>query len=344
MKTAILTFQDAENYGAALQAYALKNTCASYSDTQVINYYNPFFHEKASRSIKSVILNCLHGNQFKRKSYRFREFQKKYIVSNAPEIRRENLEMLNGKYDVFITGSDQVWNLECSGNDSTYFLDFVKSGTKNSYAASLGMPSADDKKIKNLLMDFDKISVREASGAQYLQKVTGKAYPVVLDPTFLIDCKTWGKLFDLTFGEKYVLVYEVLNGNQLFEHAKRFAKSHKLKLVCITSSNKPRGGAQVIRDAGPIEWLKLFAGAAYIFTNSFHGLAFSLNFQKQFFVEMLPPPAKTNTRIIEMLETTGLLERSAANAEKLNDIDYNVVSLKINEDRINSLEFLKGVF
>lgn len=345
MKTAILTFQDAENYGAALQSYALKTACESFSETDVINYYNEYFHRDVSGvGIKSAVKRMLNYTNSKRKTVKFEEFQKNYIVGTAKPIKRDMLRDLNKLYNNFITGSDQVWNLECSGNDTSYFLDFVTEGTKNSYAASFGAAIGEDKIISNLLKDYRRISVREKTGQRILEKVIGKTIPVVLDPIFLLDMRNWAKNFGLTYKEEYVLVYEVLAGSQLFEQAKKFARSNGLEVICITSSDRLRIGARVIKDAGPIEWLKLFSGAAYVFTNSFHGVAFSLNFNKQFFVELLPPPAKTNTRIIEMLETVNLLDRASLKPIELSNIKYNEVNYILDKKRQLSLSYLKSLF
>lgn len=345
MKTAILTFQDAENYGAALQAYALKTACNNYCETEIVNYYNDYFHRKTDgNGIKAKVKKIINGKTSATKATRFKNFQKKYLTGNSECIERSGISAIDGKYDIYITGSDQVWNLECSGGDKTYFLDFVTSGTKNSYAASFGASKGNDELIEELLSDYSKISVREKSGIRILEKCLNKVVPAVLDPTFLLSKEVWKKQFDLDFSEEFVLVYEVLAGKDLFEQAKIFSKTRNLKLVCITSSDKPRMGAKVIKDAGPIEWLNLISKAKYIFTNSFHGLAFSINFNKQFFVELLPPPANTNTRILELLELFDLNERNSKNALELGDINYTEVNRILVAKRESSNMFLKSIF
>lgn len=345
MKTAILTFQDAENYGAALQAYALKETCQHYSEVSVINYYNDYFHRDVSGSgVKSIVKKLFNYKIIREKTGKFEKFQQEYIVGKSKKILRQELEKLNGEFDCFITGSDQVWNMDCSGNDTSYFLDFVKQGSKNSYAASFGKKTCNHEVIKKYLSDYKNISIREKSGKEIIEKCLEKEIPVVLDPTLLLECKIWRGKFNLSFDEKYVLMYEVLTDDILFTQAKQFAKYKGMKMICITSTNKPRIGSKIIRCAGPIEWLQLFAGAAYVFTNSFHGLAFALNFNKQFFVDLRPNSENTNTRIIEMLNSVELMNRDSSKAEKLHNIDYNKVDSKINDMRKQSLEYLQTIF
>lgn len=345
MKVAILTFQDAQNYGAVLQAFALKRKCLEYVETDVINYYNPFFHEEEKNTdLKALIKKIMNYKKIQRKKSKFEHFMNQYIVQNQRKVLKDELVGLDEQYDVFITGSDQVWNLECSGNDKSYFLDFITKSSKNSYAASFGsLRKVDNNYMKDLLSGFKNISVREESGKEIIKSVLNRDALVVLDPTFLLKKNDWQRAFNLQFAEQYVLVYEVLAGDQLFEQAKKFAQDKKLNLICITSTDKPRVGAKVVKDAGPEEWLQYFSRAAYIFTNSFHGLAFSLNFQKQFFVELLPPPAKTNTRILEMLKCVRV-ERDSSKANELPDIDYSKVEQVLNNERQNSVEYLKSIF
>ena len=346
MKTAIITFQDAENYGAALQAHALKTVINEYSECEILNYYNLFFHNSiSSDGVKRIILDFLNKKNRMKKKERFSKFQTEYITDGKKVLSKDELREYGKKFDCFITGSDQVWNLECSGNDTTYFLDFVEDAKKISYAASFGGVNIIDKeKIRQLLCDFSKISVREKSGQLYLKDILGKVVPVVLDPTFLLDKNKWKTVFDLKFSERYVLVYEVLASDELFIKAKKFAKEKGLPLLCITSTNKPRIGAKVVKDAGPEEWLKYFSQAAYIFTNSFHGLAFALNFDKQFFVELLPPPAKTNTRIKELLELVDLTDRKISNCMDISDINYKKINKILNLKREESINYIKVIF
>lgn len=129
MRTAIITFQDAQNYGAVLQAYALKTAVSAYSDTTILNYFNPYFHRNtAGHGLKCVIKTLLKHRSNKIKASKFNTFQRIYLTGDQELLLRESLIHTNLNFDYYITGSDQVWNLDCSGKDTTYFLDFVKSG------------------------------------------------------------------------------------------------------------------------------------------------------------------------------------------------------------------------
>ena len=345
MKTAIITFNDAENYGAVLQAFALRKKCSEYCDTSLLNYYNPFFHKNGDcfKSVKSVFKYVMSMRNRIEKKKKFSGFQNKYLTYNNPRLLASDMKQIGTKYDCFITGSDQVWNMQCSGNDKSYFLDFTNHN-KNSYAASLGhVDETDSKQIKELLEDFDNISVREKKSSEYISELLNIDVPVVLDPCFLLTKTEWEKEFNLNFKQDYVLVYEVLVGSKLFNDAKAFAKSKGLKILCVTSSDKIRYGAKFIKDAGPVDWLKLLAGAAYIFTNSFHGIVFSIIFNKQFYVELLPPPANTNLRITELLSLFKQEERIYEKCTTDNNIDYDFVNRVIIEERKKSINYLEKI-
>lgn len=346
MKAAIITFQDAINFGASLQAFALKRVIQQWGECEIINYYNDFFHRKPSlNNPKTVLLSIMNGRKRRKKEKRFFAFQEKYLVKTEKIFFDDTLSKLNGEYDLFITGSDQVWNLECSGHKTAYFLDFVEDQKKKiSYAASFGSGElSEGTLIKKLLNSFYAISVREASGQKIVANLLHRQVPLVLDPTLLLTKNDWKECFGLRFDQKYVLVYEVLNGTNLVETAKRFAREKRIPLLCITSSNKPRVGMRCIKDAGPIQWLQLFAGSAYVFTNSFHGLAFSLLFEKQFAVELLPPPATTNARLIELLNMTGLSDRVISSDEMPgNSINFEEVRACLTHRRETSIQYIKS--
>ena len=344
MKTAIITFQDGENYGAQLQAYALKHVLSQDSDCDVLNFYNPHFHRKKIQpGLKGAVVSLLFGRAYQRKHERFQQFQKDCLLGDAPYLQKEDLPGVNGSYDLFVTGSDQVWNLRCSGGQTAYFLDFVEDPNKKfSYAASFGgVEFPEPQRVKELLSSFRGISIREESGQKTIAELLGRQVPVVLDPTLLMTGDQWKESFGLEFGEEYVLAYEVICGDHLIDIAQRYAEEKGMKLICITNSNQFRPGVKCVRDAGPREWLQLFAGSACVFTNSFHGLAFSLNFRKQFYLELLPPPASTNARMEELLNKLELSDRILKNGQwSRKIIDYSFAAEKIAAMREDSLSYV----
>lgn len=342
MRIGILTFHDANNYGAVLQAYALKKKLSEFGEASIINYYNPFFHKRLNYGIKEKIIELIYSDENKKRINAFKNFRNKYLKTNNEVITKDNIISLNDKYDCFITGSDQVWNLNCSGNDDTYFLDFVKDSKKrNSYSASFGTSDIHlNYKHLNMIKSFNKISVREKSGCTYLRDNNINSYETC-DPVFLLKKEEWVSITK-EINEKYILIYEVVNGNKILEFAKKIAKLKGYKIKMITSSNKPIFGVETIRNAGPIEWLNLLKNAQYVITNSFHGLAFSLIFNKQFNIELLSN-SNSNARIIDLLKDLSLENRIIDKYNWNEIIDYKEVDKVINEKISRSLKYINSI-
>ncbi len=345
MKAGIITFHDANNYGAVLQAYALNSKMNEYCKTEIINYYNPNFHVNGkSKGLKGKLTKLIYGNVIKRKNDEFSYFRKEKLNIKNSFIKAKDLPKLNDKYDLFISGSDQIWNLKCSGGDDSYFLNFVKDkNKKNSYSASFGTnnPKLDEKHM-NYIKDFNKISVREKSGENYLKANNVKSIKTC-DPVFLLEKEKWESMAK-TNNARYILVYEVVNGVNMINFAKRLSKLTGLKILVITSSNKPILGIKTLRDIGPIRWLELMKNAEYIITNSFHGLAFSLIFNKQFFIELLSN-SDSNTRMLELLDEVKLKSRllKYTEVDNIGKIQFNNVNKTISDIREDSIRYIESL-
>ena len=226
MKTvAILTFQNAKNYGAILQCYALQEFIKKEfgANVRVLNYtpnrfklffYNPMKPLSApgiKNKLKAFIKTIVFHNEMKRKSIKYRELDR--FINNNLEITNPIVGFEKGlDYDLFIAGSDQIWNLELINNDTSYLLGFTNR-PKISYAASFKVEDVDDyakNKYLQELPKFDGISVRETNLKDYLKKEIGVESTVVLDPTLLIGDSFW-LAFNLKpiVEQKYVLLYYV---------------------------------------------------------------------------------------------------------------------------------------
>lgn len=340
MKIGILTFHDADNYGAVLQAYALKMAISKYEECQIINYYNAYFHGEDKRSVKQNIKELFYAKAFQKKKDGFQKFREEYLTGNIPWVTKDKLFELNEMYDLFVVGSDQVWNLSCSGESDSYFLPFVKSDNKKvSFAASFGSFAPKlDKKYIDYIRKFSFVSVREKSGKDFLNK-NGIMSIKLLDPIFLLQKEKWNELTQKS-KQRYILVYEVVNGKDMLEFAKKLSVKTRLPIHFITASRKPQLKVKAIRDADPLEWLSQIRNAEYVITNSFHGLAFSLIFNRQFYVELLSN-STTNARILELLETIGEKKRIITEAENA-EIDFTKINDLIAEERTRSMSYIRS--
>lgn len=364
MKIALVTTHNANNYGAVLQAFALQHVLSRYGDVEIINYDN----RHISRSFDLIrITPSLHGFLGMGKDicrllprYRVIKKFKQFIQNNLKMTRNFSAqELYHGQadyFDMYVAGSDQIWNPACISDSCTidpiYFLKFApKKAKKLSYASSMGghqFSSEEKKHIKNLLKDFDIVSVREKDGQLLLQAVLEKAVQHVLDPTLLLSREEWQEALSdegaSNKKEKYLLLYTVPKVSLIRKAVDHF--SNKLGLKVISIDQGLSAGAKVdqqIRDAGPIEFLRLFADAEFVITDSFHGTCFSVNFGKSFVVIS---PGKHSNRIESLLALVGqqgrIVKSEADFADLDNMIDFATANKKLLEARKESLSFLSN--
>lgn len=335
MKIGILTFCNAYNLGGALQAFSLQKALEETGqDAELIDYrcpaienmhkLRPVLHRGIS--LKSRVYNIIHNIVFFPRRIRYKKFQQ--CMKRSRKYSRDNVHEANGQYDMFITGSDQVFNLKLTGDDSTYFLDFVDKGIKASYAASLGIYLPDQKeRYQHLLKTFDYLSVREKSTADIFEKELGIVAEDMPDPVFLHTADEWKTLVGVSADNKhkYVLVYSLIENKDLYDIANKVAKERGLKVFAITKVLRPMGHAdKCFRNAGPKEFIELIANADYVVTNSFHGTAFSLIFEKQF---TTLKPASAPERIEDLLASVNLHQKITESSRQVDcrTIDYNCV-------------------
>lgn len=220
-------------------------------------------------------------------------------------------------YDVYIVGSDQVWNPGTGMNIEPYFLTFAPEGKRKiSYASSFGVTSiapAYKAKFRELLNNLDQISVRESAGVNIVKEVANKHAELVLDPTLLLNKAEWntcGSGINLNEG-KYVLVYEVHPSEKIQQIALDYAHKNDMPVYRVGVRGifnwKTKGITNLV-DIGPADFVSLFENAAMVFTNSFHGTAFSVNLGKDFYT-VLSKTGKKNSRMTSLLSILGLESR-----------------------------------
>lgn len=312
-KIGILTFHDADNLGAVLQAYALQtvletklNTKTPY-DVEIIDYCCDAVEKtkKVSLSSKKAIIKALPMKCYYAIKHRgFKRFRKNRLKLSE-QYTKNTVTSCADKYDIFIAGSDQVWNLECSGNDYTYFLDFASDEKKLcSYAVSIGNYNFSDEekaKIQSFLKRFNTLSVREENALKLLKSVGLHSVSIHSDPVMLLDKTEWLEIASKRIiKNNYVFVYMIKEDSKLLEEAKAYAKKHNLKLVCNKSSLK------FIQNGSPEDFISWIYYADAVFTNSFHGTAFSLIFNKALSAD-IHVNNKVNTRIYDVLKNANAL-------------------------------------
>lgn len=358
----LTTLFGVSNYGTVLQAYAtqlelkkLGYNCELLNYTQKrLSTFNVI--KKSNRNISGIksklyviasilfraIPNIILKNNFSR-------FIKKNLNLTKDVMHEYNEVELNNhlnNYDCYITGSDQVWNSEYNGGiDYTYYLGFVPNNkNKISYASSIGMEDfrkSETAKIKELLSRYNKISVREISAQKALNNLKIKS-DLVLDPTMLISNEEWKTIeSNIKIKRKYLLVYILGRDKSIINIAKKIAKEKNLKIVkigldFIYSKNIYKN----YQFASPNDFIYLFRHADFILTNSFHGIAFSVNFNKQF---LAVSPKTYNTRLVSILSLFDLSNNliKDENYGEIEKIDYEVINKKLELYRNHSRQFLE---
>lgn len=334
MKVGILTFHDAHNYGAVLQAFALKKYIKNIGhDAKIINYH----HE--------TIPDGFPKENNETRWEKFDKFIKELIdYDTQTYITEEELEKLD--IDLWICGSDQIWNTEITrGFNRGFFLDFGTKGKKISYAVSMGipcLPTENEENFKNSINKLHKISVREESLKQYTEKFTDKEVVRTLDPTLLLDKNDYEELLLENKHGDYILIYALGPDDRLTQIAKKIAKEKNVKILELNDNKIEGYFCEQISDAGPEEFLTLIKNAKAIITNSFHGTIFSILFEKEFYTITRLNRNSRMENILEIVDMKDRLIHTLEDLEKIKEQDYKEAYRRLVVEKEKSKEFLKN--
>ena len=264
--------------------------------------------------------------------------------------------------DLFITGSDQIWNPYCGGYNPMMFLEFVQDGTKCiAYSSSISQPEIHHKvkdRMAKALSKFQHIGVREQRSVELLNTMLGRTdVRLVVDPTYLLSAKEWeefGDRAELEFKipERYIFCYFVGSKRkdvyeQMVQDVKRFTGiSEVITLECY---DRPLnyGGGRLYKDGGPYEWVYLLRHASYVCMDSFHATVFALKFQKEFVHALKNTDTETgsqNTRMYDILARYGLIHKLYLHPNDngwQQSIDYDKVNPIVEKEIKESLVYLK---
>ena len=347
----VITFHNYDNYGAILQSYALQKKLRELGTYPEIIDYNCQYISNPFRLInlkEKGLFNYIYGAighicyiPRRRKCNQFR----KHMKYSEP-VTKGNMRAVSGKYDIYIAGSDQVWDYKLTNFDQTYFLDFPEKGKKKcSYAASIGEhipPEQFRNDYSRLLNDFDEILVREDYGADIVNELTGKKPEVVCDPTLLLTADEWNKLLkEPKIRGKYILVYQLGINPEIVNFARRLKKETGYRIVYIPF---PLVGLLKCRceiTVGPAEWMGLFKNAEYVISDSFHGVVFSLLFNRKFFAKA--DGHHKNRRVEQLLKLVNLSDRTmndVSDEQLTEEIDFTYANEQIANFRNFSLHKL----
>jgi hypothetical protein len=324
LKAGIITYHRSYNYGSALQAYALNRFLRENGiEAKTIDYktkrqqdlYRIFEPSNSAMAIARNFQSLLYLGRLKKHIKLFDSFLQEEIPITETFTCPKKLRILNEEFDYFICGSDQIWNPNCIDFDDSYLLSFVKNKSKCiSYAPSIAIsyiPNKWEKTFKEDLSGFRALSVREKKGTEVIRKLTRREVVTVLDPVFLISAEAWRELAICHIKKPYILCYFIGDVTGMRDYAKRMKKILKLPLVVVYKNLRDMLYInQKEYDTGPKEFLGLIKNADYICTNSFHAVAYSLLFRKNFWAFCdIDKPLSAGSRIEHILEITGFQNR-----------------------------------
>lgn len=266
-----------------------------------------------------------------------------------------------GDADLFITGSDQIWNPYCGGFNPMMFLEFAGNKKRVAYSSSIARPVFPvevRERAKRDLMKFQYIAVREQSSVDMLNKLLGRDdVRLVVDPTYLLSREEWEEFgnratIEFELPQRYIFCYFVGERYEDYDAMVRdvMEKSdiHETITVDCTGCPVRYGGGRLYRDAGPYEWVYLLSHASIICMDSFHATVFSLKFHKNFVHILKTKSEKTNSsqnsRMYDMLCRYGLDYKlyDPNSREWQRTINYSEIDSIITKETNESLLFLKS--
>ncbi len=373
-KVGIITlYKDNRNYGGLLQAYALNRAIDELGfSSEILNYVQNRNSYRLNRFLNLGIRRTIE--YFRNKVITVAEYRKRPELGRCIRIRNQclhefeteiphsgvvsdnDISSVAGQYSILVCGSDQIWNPGLWS--PVMFLDIPGfSGRRFSYAASIGRSMLTDKEknfVSRYIGALDAISVRETSAANLIQAITDKAVKVVLDPIFLLGSDKWLQfakkpenvpdefVFSFFLGSNKGVkkkIYEIYNGVTPIITIPHLQTGYK-------EEDEVYSDIQLYK-IGPREWVWMILNAEMVFTDSFHGTAFSVNLGREF---CCFPKGKSNdsqsinSRLLDLLRIFRLEERYICNLENFekatNPIDKKFVNSVICEKKRESFEFL----
>ena len=373
----IITIHNSPNYGACLQSYALyKYLEDKGGNVEIIDLYRPNAYEDyvpskrytCSRPVKLSLkqraikkFKSILGIKERKTSLYNSIAKKKFDAFNAsiklsrPYRSIEDLYANPPEYDLYISGSDQLWNPTQAYCLEPYFLTFVPNGKgeKISFATSLGITELRDNEKSNFkkwLEQYDGISVREHQAKELLSSFVDKEIEQVADPTFLILPNAWRSVAVLPNMEQpYILLFTLSHNPTMLEYAKKLsATSGKSLIVLGQIQPLPEEDEYLaVTDAGPREFIGYIQQAEMVLTDSFHCTVFSLLLGTHNFYTYIAPTNHRGSRIMDLLNTFGLQHHllDCSLCQSWEELDKNTINRKevmsvIKKESIRSQAFL----
>lgn len=354
MKIGILTYHRTLNYGACLQAIATRVVLEKMGHEVYYVDYWPKYHRQAYKAFsfgRFISLGVRSRLYYLLESIKWYKFRKQRIA---------NFEYFLGIYiypycrpttdefDAIVYGSDQIWRKQeaIKSYNPVYFAQNRFQAHKHiAYSASMGiLPSnyRDLNYLKELLSHFNAIGVREKNLKELLVKIGYTNTKLTIDPTLLLSSKDWNTIIPTTSSStnKYVLVYGINNVAFKWREIVTFAQNRNLKVKVLSGTAYANDSESTITTANPETFLELIKNAEFIFTSSYHGLAFSLIYNKEFFASYSTNSNRAKTLLTILDIKNRLLPANSLLPKVFDRINYGIVNEKLIQFRNHSINFL----
>ena len=353
MKIGIITVHRAYNYGSVLQCYALQEYLKSLGhDVWIIDYrqrwteavYKPFslyyiWHFLKLKDIRAII-DYWRKRESRTKRLNetkplFESFMKRMRLTSPCKRRVPNC------FDIYLIGSDQLWTHQCVGGEDKFYLGYINHSVQSKvigYSLSASVPSLQifgEKRLKEIIRNFDKLSLREPGNAELIHKLTGVQLPITIDPTLLVDVEFWNSMInDAWKDENYIAIYQarpvVGNQNYLMEKALELSKETNCKIIDLSSTK------YTVED-----FISIIKYAKYVMTTSYHATVFSLLMETPCYAIKLNDGL--DVRYVDLLTDLDMESELFDKEFVPTPIVVNFAGLKerINKYRESSVEYLK---
>lgn len=349
-----ITFHGALNFGSALQAYALQSVLTLMGhEVRIIDYRARDYEQYRLlqlRHPKTTLRVLCRLSRFSSRKASFKRFANSFYNLTSESVSWKNetsLSEMVDKFDCFICGSDQIWNLDCTvGVVEPYFLSFAGNKRRVAYAPSLAHTSFkpenfDKELVARLLSKFDYLSVREEETIPLFQPLVDKPIDVVLDPTLLLNAADYaGMTSKMLLQGEYIFMYLLRECPELIESTAATAETTGMKVAYISEKDLDIPNSVNLFGIGPEEFVSLIAHASLIFTNSFHATVFSVLFHRPFRVYATD---KSGARMRDLLSNIGLSDRcvDVMCADDIAPCDWSDVDSRLDSLREHSWAYLR---
>lgn len=363
----LVTWYDSINYGTVLQCYALAKFLREHNYNVYIPSTNKYYYglnhpietlynifckvidKIANLKSKNFEFETLYENR-KRKNHYFAINKTKIYLINSKKDYRKIINECN----YFISGSDQIWNPYYVRPPMLLSMA-KKDSIKIAYGSSIGVlkiPKIFHSFYKKYIKQFDYIGIREKSSLNIINDISNINAQVVVDPTFLLTKDNWREISkkpkEIVNKEEFIFCYFIGNAKSHEEEVNEFGSKNKLPIYCAMSENRiSYYFGTSIADMGIEEFVWCILNAKYIITDSFHAIALSINFGKNFYVYKRfndSDISSQNSRIYDLINCFNLNNNIETDENSLSNIshkiDYKKVNDKLEKLRKESINFL----